>query len=99
LRQRAKIAPLLHLTQDHAAPPHCLPQVPDKNILTAQASKREVGNVRFGSKADMTLLNFDVRFTLESGHSIVVAGCPLWANNGLMHRSKRLLFDHLVGEQ
>jgi hypothetical protein len=26
-------------------------------------------NVRFGSKADMTLLNFDVRFTPESGHS------------------------------
>jgi hypothetical protein len=25
-------------------------------------------NVRFGSKADVTLLNFDVRFTAESGH-------------------------------
>jgi len=25
-------------------------------------------NVRFGSKADVTLLNFDVRFTPESGH-------------------------------
>jgi hypothetical protein len=24
-------------------------------------------NVRFGSKADVTLLNFDVRFTPESG--------------------------------
>jgi hypothetical protein len=26
-------------------------------------------NVRFGSKPDVTLLNFDVRFTPESGHS------------------------------
>jgi hypothetical protein len=26
-------------------------------------------NVRFGSKADMTPLNFHVRFTSESGHS------------------------------
>jgi hypothetical protein len=25
-------------------------------------------DVRFGSKADVTLLNFDVRFTPESGH-------------------------------
>jgi hypothetical protein len=26
-------------------------------------------DVRFGSKADVTLLNFDVRFAPESGHS------------------------------
>jgi hypothetical protein len=26
-------------------------------------------NVCFGSEADVTLLNFDVRFTPESGHS------------------------------
>jgi hypothetical protein len=26
--------------------------------------------VRFGSKADVTVLNFDVRFTPESGHSL-----------------------------
>ena len=35
----------------------------------------------------------DVRFAPESGHSTVVAGCPLWANTG--HCG---LFDHLVGE-
>ena len=29
-----------------------------------------VADVRYGSKADMALLNFDVRFTPESGHSI-----------------------------
>jgi hypothetical protein len=33
-----------------------------------------------GSKADMTLLNFDVRFTPESGHSPTRSGCLLWAD-------------------
>jgi hypothetical protein len=37
-------------------------------------------DVRFGSKADMTLLNFDVRFTPESGHPSTQSKCPLWAN-------------------
>jgi len=36
-----------------------------------------------GSKADVTLLNFDVRFTPESGHSPTRSGCLLWAKNGL----------------
>jgi hypothetical protein len=30
-------------------------------------------------KADVMLLNFDVRFTPESGHSLARFGCPLWA--------------------
>jgi hypothetical protein len=37
--------------------------------------------VRFGSQADVTLLNFEVRFTLESGHSPTRSGCLLWANS------------------
>jgi hypothetical protein len=40
-------------------------------------------DVRFGSKADVTLLNFDVRFTPESGHSLTRSGCLLWAISGL----------------
>jgi hypothetical protein len=53
---------------------------------------------RFGSKADVTLLNFDVRFTPESGLWTAVAECPLWAKCGLMHRNKiRPSFDHFVG--
>ena len=40
-----------------------------------------VENVRFGSKADMTLLNLDVRFTPESGHSLSAIGCLLWATS------------------
>ena len=44
-----------------------------------------------GSKADVTLLNFDVRFTPESGHQTAVAECLLWAK--MRHR----LFDQLVG--
>jgi len=34
---------------------------------------------RLGSKADVTLLNFDVRFTPNSGHQTAVAECPLRA--------------------
>ena len=45
-------------------------------------------DVRFGSKADMTLLNFDVRFTPKSGHSPTRSGCLLWAISGLMQCSK-----------
>ena len=36
-------------------------------------------NVGFGSEADVTLSNFDVRFTPESGHSPTRSGCLLWA--------------------
>jgi len=30
----------------------------------------------------VTLLNFDVRFTPESGHQSAVVKCPLWAKSG-----------------
>ena len=53
------------------------------------------GDVRFGSKADVTLLNFHVRFTPESGHSPTRSGCLLWAISGLMHRSKICLYLRL----
>ena len=46
-------------------------------------------SVRFRSKADVTLLNFDVRFAPESGHSPTRSGCLLWAITGLMHRNNR----------
>jgi hypothetical protein len=38
--------------------------------------------VCFGSKADVTLLNFDVCFTPESGHCRARLGCPLCARTG-----------------
>jgi hypothetical protein len=51
-------------------------------------------DVRFGSKADVTLLDFDVRFTPESRHSPAPSRCQLWAKSGLMHRNKELsLFE------
>jgi hypothetical protein len=31
----------------------------------------------------------DFRFTPESGHSSARLACPLWANSGLMQRSKK----------
>jgi hypothetical protein len=38
-------------------------------------------DVRLGSKADVKLLNCDVRFTPESGHSSTRSGCLLWAKS------------------
>jgi 5-methylcytosine-specific restriction endonuclease McrA len=35
----------------------------------------------------------NVRFTPESGHSPTRSGCPLWAINGLMHRSKKTRYS------
>ena len=45
-------------------------------------------NVRFGSKADMTALSRDVRYTPNSRHGLERVGCPLCANSG--HCSVRL---------
>jgi hypothetical protein len=44
-------------------------------------------HVRFGSKADVTPLNFDVRFTPKSGRPSAQSKCPLWAKTRLMRRS------------
>jgi hypothetical protein len=54
-------------------------------------------DVRSGSKADVTLLNFDVRFAPESGHSPTRSGCLLWAKSGLMHRNKNRYSTHRFG--
>jgi hypothetical protein len=43
-----------------------------------------------GSKADVTLLNFDVRFYPESGHSPTRSGCLLWAKRRQSRRYTRL---------
>jgi len=41
-------------------------------------------DVRFGSKADVTLLDFDVRFTPESGHCLrVYEFTPLSRDDGI----------------
>jgi hypothetical protein len=56
--------------------------------VQAQVDDRPA-NVRFGSKADVTLLNFDVRFTPKSGHSPTRSGCLLWAISRLMRCSEK----------
>jgi hypothetical protein len=38
-------------------------------------------DVRSGSKADVTLLNFDVRFTPESEYCSALSPCPPLANS------------------
>ena len=42
----------------------------------------ELGNVRFGSKADIRVRPCNVRFTPKSGHRNSVAECPLCAKSG-----------------
>ena len=45
------------------------------------------GNVRCGSKADLTARMSDFRFTPQSGLRADIAPCPFGAISGLMHRS------------
>jgi hypothetical protein len=65
---------------DEVASPHgrC-PQAED-HILAHREAARSAGYVRFGSKADMTPADCDVRFTPESGHPSTQSKCPLWAD-------------------
>ena len=41
-----------------------------------------LGNVRFGSKADIAAPPINVRFTPKSGHRLARAPCPLCAKSG-----------------
>ena len=50
-----------------------------------------------GPKADISECLRNIRYSPESGHSPTRSGCLLWARSKLMHRSKKHLFDHLVG--
>src|SRR5262249_62103838 len=51
----------------------------DRNFAWQQPPRP---NVRFGSKADITALVINVRFTPKSGHRIARLTCPLCANSG-----------------
>src|SRR5262249_19695433 len=46
-------------------------------------------DVRFGSEADICAAIGHVRFTPKSGHVQCTSRCLLWANSGLMQRSKK----------
>jgi hypothetical protein len=77
------------------------PQGSAEGIVAGQTGRLEVvktalSNVRFGSKADISVVVIDVRFTPESGHRSARRQCPLCAKSGLMHRNKKL-FDYCVG--
>jgi hypothetical protein len=66
-----------------------IPMVGSFSGCCARAANGQTAtNVRLGSKADVTLSNFDVRFTPESGHSEAALACLLWATSGLMQCSK-----------
>jgi hypothetical protein len=58
----------------------------------------ECADVRFGSKADVTLLNFDVRFTPESGRCRVAVGCPRRAKSRYRTKSPYSLRRHYDGD-
>ena len=68
---------LMWLPQPRTAPYHIV-----EREMRLRVTAKSDAHVRFGSKADVTLLNFDVRFTPESGHPVAHLGCPLWANSG-----------------
>jgi hypothetical protein len=51
----------------------------------------QLGNVRFGSKADIGLALIDVRFTPKSGHRSVQLRCPLCAMCGRLRVGKENL--------
>jgi hypothetical protein len=59
-------------------------------MLTVRAASQQIWmtDVCFGSKADMTPANFDVRYSPKSGHWLSTAGCPLCAKSGHERRSK-----------
>jgi hypothetical protein len=67
------------------------------NEACCASRQKWTANVAFGSKADIASIERDVRFTPKSGHCRATVGCPLCAKSGLMHRSDKTLFDHLVG--
>src|SRR6476659_8784972 len=56
-----------------------------------ESREKQLAVVRFGSKADIETRQDDVRYYPKSGHCRTTLGCPLCANNGLMHRSKQQL--------
>src|SRR6516165_4330880 len=68
------------------ASPHSQPQGSEQGIVAGQTGRLEVdktalGDVRFGSKADMTLWNCDVHFASKSGHCRLRLECPLCAKS------------------
>jgi hypothetical protein len=61
------------------------PQGSAEGIVAGQTGRLEVvktalSNVRFGSKADISVVVIDVRFTPESGHRSARRQCPLWTH-------------------
>jgi hypothetical protein len=67
----------------------CLAQRLTASVTSLAGEIALILDVRFGSKADICSAKRHVRFTPESGHQFVSFACPLCANSGLMHRSKR----------
>ncbi len=62
------------------------------SLWLAGYPKTQGFDIRFGSEADVTLLNYDVRFTPESGHSPTRSGCLLWAKSGHSQCKKTATF-------
>jgi len=60
-------------------------------VVANFASEGAAPHVRFGSKAEVTPLDCDVRFTSENGHSPTRLGCLLWAISRLVQCSVKLI--------
>ena len=59
--------------------------------------KLALGNVRFGSKADIAERETNVRFTPKSGHRLSLSECALCAKSRHYALQRTSLFYHLVG--
>jgi len=58
-----------------------------------------LGNVRFGSKADIMALQINVHFTPKTRHWLSALGCPLCANSRHRAASTRSLCRRGRGAQ
>jgi hypothetical protein len=58
---------------------HARDRLGSEQLCASQQNR--MPNVRFGSKADIASINWDVRFTPKSGHWFYVSGCPLCAKS------------------
>src|SRR6516225_1463199 len=60
---------------------------------------QEASDVRFGSKADISLSPDDVRFTPNSGHWLSVSRCPLCAKSGHWRVNRHHAHRHFKSER
>jgi hypothetical protein len=89
---RLQLTDLVHAKRlDITGPEKVLRRLAQGRLFVANAHIADQVNVRFGSKADISALVSNVRFTPESGHSRRRCLCPLSAKSGHPGKQRGLL--------